>query len=51
MGRKEIDKNGGKGRGLTTAAFVICGIEAVYTLVVILLIIFGLGVGVNSYTV
>lgn len=51
MGRNEIDKNGGKGRGLTTAAFVICGIGAVYTFVVILLFVFGLGVGVNSYTV
>ena len=52
MGRNEIDKNGGKGRGLTTAAFVICGIGAVYSLVVILLIIFGLAsAGANSYAV
>lgn len=35
LGRNEINKNGGKGKGLTTASFVLCGIDIVVTVVAI----------------
>lgn len=35
LGRNEINKNGGKGKGLTTASFVLCGIDIVATVVAI----------------
>lgn len=33
LGRNEINKNGGKGKGLTTASFVLCGIDIVVAIV------------------
>lgn len=35
LGRNEIKRNGGKGKGLTTASFVLCGIDIVATVVAI----------------
>lgn len=35
LGRNEIKRNGGKGKGLTTASFVLCGIDIAVTVVAI----------------
>lgn len=41
MGRNEIKQNGGKGRGLTTASFVLCGLSIVTTIVVTAMVLTG----------
>lgn len=41
LGRNEINKNGGKGKGLTTASFVLCGIDIVVTIVFTVMVFTG----------
>lgn len=41
MGRNEIKQNGGKGKGLTTASFVLCGLSIVSTIVVTAMVLTG----------
>ena len=41
MGRNEIKQNGGKGKGLTTASFVLCGLSIVSTIVIIAMVLTG----------
>ena len=41
MGRNEIKKYGGKGKGLTTASFVLCGLSIVSTVVVTVMVLTG----------
>lgn len=41
MGRNEIKKNGGKGKGLTTASFVLCGLSIVSTIVITAMVLTG----------
>lgn len=36
MGRNEIKKYGGKGKGLTTASFILCGVSIVFSIVILL---------------
>ena len=38
LGRNEIKRNGGKGKGLTTASFVLCGISVVAAIVAIVMV-------------
>ena len=38
LGRNEIKRNGGKGRGLITASFVLCGISVVAAIVAIVMV-------------
>lgn len=37
LGRNEIKRNGGKGKGLTTASFVLCGISLVSAIVILVM--------------
>lgn len=39
LGRNEIKRNGGKGKGLTTASFVLCGISVVAAIVAIVMVL------------
>ena len=41
LGRNEIKRNGGKGKGLTTASFVLCGIDIVAAIMFIVMIFTG----------
>ena len=41
MGRNEIKQNGGKGKGLTTASFVLCGLSIVSTIVITAMVLTG----------
>lgn len=41
LGRNEIKQNGGKGKGLTTASFVLCGLSIVSTIVVTAMVLTG----------
>lgn len=41
LGRNEINKNSGKGKGLTTASFVLCGIDIVVTIVFTVMVFTG----------
>ena len=41
LGRNEINRDGGKGKGLTTASFVLCGIDIVATIMFIVMIFTG----------
>ena len=41
LGRNEINKNGGKGKGLTTASFVLCGIDIVVAIVFTVMVFTG----------
>lgn len=50
LGRNEINKNGGKGKGLTTASFVLCGIDIVITVVAIVFTVMAF-TGASDYSV
>lgn len=41
LGRNEIKRNGGKGKGLTTASFVLCGIDIVVAIAFIVMVFTG----------
>ena len=41
LGRNEINKNGGRGKGLTTASFVLCGIDIVVAIVFTVMVFTG----------
>lgn len=41
MGRNEIKQNGGRGKGLTTASFVLCGLSIVSTIVITAMVLTG----------
>lgn len=50
LGRNEINRNGGKGKGLTTASFVLCGIDIVVTVVAIVFTVMAF-TGASDYSV
>ena len=50
LGRNEINRNGGKGKGLTTASFVLCGIDIVITVVAIVFTVMAF-TGASDYSV
>lgn len=50
IARNEIDKNGGKGKGLTTASFIISGIYVAVDVFFIIMMLMGAGISHHMYT-
>ena len=50
IARNEIDKKGGKGKGLTTASFIICGIYIALVILFIIMAFLGAGISHHVYT-
>lgn len=50
IARNEIDKKGGKGKGLTTASFIICGIYVALFIFFIIMALLGAGISHHVYT-
>lgn len=50
IARNEIDKKGGKGKGLTTASFIICGIYVALFILFIIMALLGAGISHHVYT-
>ena len=48
MGRNEIKKYGGKGKGLTTASFILCGVSIVVSFVILLVFMSAINSGAGA---